>query len=69
MVAERLIQSVDLLRDHPQAGRMVPELNRSEIRELIRGSYRIVYRIRGEAIEILTVFRASRLLANDITDQ
>lgn len=69
MVAERLVQSVDLLRDHPEAGRIVPELNLSDYRELIRGSYRIVYRNRGETIEILTVFRASRLLANDITDR
>jgi toxin ParE1/3/4 len=69
MVAERLVQSVDILRDHPEAGRIVPELNLSDFRELIRGSYRIVYRRRSEAVEILTVFRASRLLANDITDR
>lgn len=69
MVAESLVQSVDLLRDHPEAGRIVPEIDRPDFRELIRGSYRIVYRIREGAIEILTVFRASRLLAEDIQDR
>jgi plasmid stabilization system protein ParE len=58
IVAERIVQSVDLLEDHPNAGRIGPEIDRPEFRELIRDSYRIVYLIRDEGIEILTVFRA-----------
>ena len=69
MVVELLVQSVDLLEDHPQAGRIVPEIDRAEFRELIRDSYRIVYRSRDGGIEILTVFRASRLLPQDIQDR
>lgn len=69
MVAERLVQSVDLLHDHPEAGRIVPEIDKSDFRELIRDSYRIVYRIRENAVEILTVFRASRLLPEDVKSQ
>lgn len=66
MVAERLVQYVDLLKDHPDAGRVVPEIDKSDFRELIRDSYRIVYRTCENGVEILTVFRASRLLAEDI---
>jgi toxin ParE1/3/4 len=66
---ERLVQAVDILEDHPEAGRVVPELGRKDIREVIRGSYRIVYLVSGEVIHILTVFHASRLLPPDVSDR
>ena len=42
-------------------GRVVPEVGRQEVRELIVGAFRVVYRYRNEEVEIVTVFRASRL--------
>ena len=42
---------------------MVPEWQRPELRELIDGAYRIVYRTRAaDAVEILTVVHGARLL-------
>jgi plasmid stabilization system protein ParE len=41
---------------------MVPERNDPEIREVIASPYRVVYRLRGATVEIVTVFRASRVL-------
>ena len=38
----------------------MPELDRPEIREVIVRPFRVVYRYRGEAVEIVTVFRSSR---------
>ena len=39
------------------------ELQRDDIRELIRGSYRIVYWVRSPGrLEVLTVFHGARLL-------
>ena len=62
VVAARLVESVDRLRTFPKSGRVVPELQRDDIREVIHGLYRIVYRIReDETVEIVTVFRASRM--------
>ncbi len=49
----------------PFAGRVVPELRRNDVRELIRGSYRIVYRVREPTLEILTVFEGHRRLPPD----
>ncbi len=40
---------------------MVPERDAPDIREVIVGPYRIVYRLRRGVVEIATVFRASRL--------
>lgn len=52
----------DLLGTQPELGREVPELLGSSYRELIFGSYRIIYKI-GNKIKILTV-RNSRQLLN-----
>ena len=60
MVAARLARAVDDLREYPDLGRVVPEHDRTDVRELIRGSYRIVYLRGAELIVVLTVFRASR---------
>ena len=57
---ERLIRRTDILVDQPLAGRTVPEVPGRELRELIEVNYRVVYRINGSAIEVLTVFEAHK---------
>ena len=52
---------VERLETFPESGRVVPERNAKEIREIIARPYRIVYRVRPGYVEIATVFRASRL--------
>ena len=39
-----------------------PEVADRAIREIILGDYRIVYRFKGELVEILTIFHGARLL-------
>jgi plasmid stabilization system protein ParE len=60
-LAERLVTAVDRLRNFSESGRIVPELDDPTVREVIHGSYRIVYQLRDGWVEVLTVFRASRL--------
>ena len=62
LVVERIVGGVERLRDFPESGRVVPERNRPEIREVIVQPYRVVYRLRPGVVEIATVFRASRNL-------
>lgn len=63
IVCADIVEAVDRLRTLPKSGRAVPELANPAYRELIEGSYRIVYRLGpGELIEILTVFHGARLL-------
>ena len=52
----------------PRSGRIVPELADPQLREIIESPYRIVYRVLDESIEILTVFRASRLFRSAFED-
>jgi plasmid stabilization system protein ParE len=56
----RLVAAVRHLRDYPLAGRVVPELGRATIREVVHGAYRIVYRVTPSAVEILAVIHGAR---------
>lgn len=56
----RLLRRASLLAQTPNIGRRVPELPGSDLRELIEGNYRIVYRVRPPRVEILTVFEGHR---------
>jgi toxin ParE1/3/4 len=63
VVIQNLFESTILLESHPKAGRIVPEFSNKKLRELIKGSYRIVYRIVDiYRIDILTVHHSARLL-------
>ena len=56
------LAAVERLATFPRSGRMVPEVGDPAIREIILGSYRIVYRIKSESVEILTVHHGARPL-------
>ena len=57
---QRIILAVDKLSNFPRLGRMVPEADNEIIREIFYQNYRIIYRIKGELIEILTVIHGRR---------
>lgn len=67
---ERAVRFVDNLIDHaeailadnPRSGRIVPEIGNPDVRELIYRGYRIVYRLSGDLITILSVFEGHRLM-------
>ena len=42
---ERVFEKVFLLEGHPLMGRIVPELNRPDLRELLYKQYRIMYQV------------------------
>ncbi|MGK7392489.1 MAG: type II toxin-antitoxin system RelE/ParE family toxin [Candidatus Cyclobacteriaceae bacterium M2_1C_046] len=57
-----------ILKDHIQAGRIVEETNNPEIREIIEGNYRIIYRIVTEStVEILMIHHGARELTRRIS--
>ncbi len=45
-----------------QAGRIVPEVGDDSLREVIYGDYRLVYRLRAESVEVVTIYHGARLL-------
>lgn len=52
-----IFDAVERLADFPESGRIVPEVGGRRIREVLFGTYRIIYSVR-EQIDILTVRRA-----------
>jgi addiction module RelE/StbE family toxin len=60
--AQRIFAAVEHLGSFPRSGRIVPELQREDIREIIYRNYRIIYRLLKDEIEILTVHHGARLL-------
>jgi toxin ParE1/3/4 len=60
--ATRIVETVETLGQFPEIGRVVPEYNNPEIRELIYRNYRVVYKVNPGFVEIITVFQGSRLL-------
>lgn len=65
LVVERIVAAVARLQSHPLSGRVVPEVGDESLREVIQGSYRIVYRLKRNVVEIVTVFHGARLLRLD----
>lgn len=57
-----MLASVERLTDFPSSDRSVSELDDPGIREILFGSYRIIYRVKEEAVEILTLYHVARLL-------
>ncbi len=59
---EGLFEAVERLGKFPNLGRTVPELERPEIRQITYGSYRVIYRVAGSEISVLTIRHGRRLL-------
>lgn len=64
LLIQKIIDRTDIIISNPQIGRVVSEISRPDIRELLFHNYRIVYRVKRDYIEILTVFEGHRLLNN-----
>ena len=60
LTVRRVVAAVERLKQFPESGRMVPERKAQDIREVIVGAYRVVYRHKAGLVEIATVFRGSR---------
>jgi plasmid stabilization system protein ParE len=60
--AARVLRATDRLASYPGSGRTVPELGIENIREIIVGSYRVIYRIRQDEVHLLTLHHGARLL-------
>ena len=61
--------SVGQLRGFPESGGVVAEVGEPNIRELIHGNYRVIYRVANDRVEILTVFHGSKILdRSDLPD-
>ena len=59
---DTVFSKVEQLKSSPEIGRIIPEINDSQFRELIYGNYRIIYRIETKQISILTIRHGRQIL-------
>jgi len=60
-----LLDRMATLARLPRRGHALPELPEGPSRELLQGQNRIVYRIVGETVEVVTVFQGRRQLPRE----
>jgi len=61
-MVDRLTLRSEQIAIFPLSGRMVPEYEAEDIREIIEKPYRIIYRIKPEQIDVLAVIHGAQLL-------
>ena len=63
-LVERLTRRSEQIANFPFSGRLVPEFETEQIWEVIEGSYRIIYYIKPEQIDVIAVLYAARNIEN-----
>ena len=58
-MVDRLTRRSQQIADFPFSGRRVPEYDIDQIREVIEGSYRIIYHIKPDQIDVLAVIHGA----------
>ncbi|MCW3130061.1 MAG: type II toxin-antitoxin system RelE/ParE family toxin [Methanophagales archaeon] len=68
LFAENVFKRIEQLVLFPYSGRIVPEYNQPDLRELIYQNYRIIYRVKKDFVEIVWITHGARLLPEDLAD-
>lgn len=69
LTVSELFSSTEILEKYPYAGIEVLLIQNQNIRQIIKGNYRIIYLIvEDNSVEILTVHHGSRLISNILGD-
>ena len=59
-VSQEIVEKSEKLNNFPEIGRIVPEIDEPNIRELIIYSYRLIYEISPDKIEILALIHGKQ---------
>ena len=60
-----VFSKAEQLRSSPEIGRIVPELNNTQFREILYDIYHIIYRIGKNQVSILTIRHGKQILPID----
>lgn len=58
----QLLERIEQLECFPQSGRIVPEFQQPELRELIEPPFRLVYRLTSNSLTVIRIWRGERQL-------
>ena len=65
-IVDKLTRRSEQIAIFPMSGRIVPEYEAQDIREVIEKPYRIIYRIKPDQVDILTVLHSAQLLPDKL---
>ncbi|MGH8428545.1 MAG: type II toxin-antitoxin system RelE/ParE family toxin [Gammaproteobacteria bacterium] len=65
---DRVTRRGDRIGDQPWAGRIVPEYHQEDLREVLEGAYRIIYRILADRVDVVTVRHGAQRLPDESAD-
>lgn len=64
-VVERLARRLEQAQRFAESGRIVPEYQHPDVRELIERPYRLIYRVRPETVEVLAIVHGRQQLGDE----
>jgi plasmid stabilization system protein ParE len=67
-VIDRITEKANNIAVLPHAAGIVPEYSQPDIREVFLFSYRIIYRLLSEQIDVLAVVHGAKPLPEDVAD-
>jgi plasmid stabilization system protein ParE len=62
ILVKQIYEMVTYLENFPKFGRKVPEYNDTNLREILYKNYRIIYLIKENHLEIISIIHGSRKL-------
>ena len=60
LMVARFLEAADRLAEFPESGRLIPEMSNPHCREIVVGSYRVMYRLEGGQVWITGVVHGAR---------
>ena len=63
--AQKILARVETLPANPLWGGLIPEDEHGIYRQVLQGNYRVIYRFDGQAVYIVAIHHAARLLDPD----
>lgn len=58
-IVDRLTRRSQQIAEFPLSGRVVPEFEHGQIREVMEGPYRIIYYVKADRVEVLAVIHGA----------
>jgi addiction module RelE/StbE family toxin len=65
-VSLEVVEKSEKLNSFPEVGRIVPEINDPNIRELIIYSYRLIYEVFPSKVEVLAIIHCRRNFSQEL---
>ncbi len=68
-VSTEIVEKSEKLSSFPEVGRIVPEMGEPNIRELLIYSYRLIYEVFPDKIEVLALVHSKRNFIKDLLSE